>query len=87
MPDVRPAILQEREKTHGDFAVNAAVSQGLKIVLRGSVRWGDLDARQKEAIDMICCKLGRIMAGDAGFAEHWIDLAGYAQLGREACAQ
>lgn len=85
MPDVRPAILQEREKTHGDFAVNAAVSQGLKNVLRASLGWGNLDDRQKEAVDMICCKLGRIMSGDARFADHWVDLAGYAQLGREAC--
>lgn len=39
-----------------------------------------LDVVISEALDMICHKLGRIIAGDASFKDHWVDIAGYATL-------
>ena len=39
-----------------------------------------LDAYQREALDMIAHKIGRIFAVDADFLDHWLDIAGYATL-------
>ena len=40
----------------------------------------DTDAVISEALDMILHKIGRIVAGDATFKDHWVDIAGYATL-------
>lgn len=73
-------LLDERHKTHGSFIVNGRVSQKLKQVFRNEQGWGDLDPIHREAIDHICGKFGRIMAGQPTFDDHWDDIAGYAQL-------
>jgi hypothetical protein len=39
-----------------------------------------LDDDMQESLDMITHQIGRIIAGDPGFADHWRDIAGYAQL-------
>jgi hypothetical protein len=47
------------------------------------VQYADLlstDAVIAEALDMILHKIGRIVAGDATFKDHWVDIAGYATL-------
>lgn len=33
-----------------------------------------------EALEMIAHKIGRILNGDPGYADSWVDIAGYAQL-------
>jgi hypothetical protein len=35
---------------------------------------------QQEAFDFIASKLARILSGQAKFADHWRDIAGYAML-------
>jgi hypothetical protein len=55
-------LLAERHATHGSFAHNAAYSQQLKQVFRGSIGWEFLDQRQKEALDAIALKLSRILS-------------------------
>lgn len=72
--------LAERSKTHGDFLTNSVISQTLKLSLRARDGWEDLSASQREAIEMICHKLGRILAGNSNFEDHWRDIAGYATL-------
>lgn len=75
------ALLDERNSTHGSFIVNSRVSQRLKEVFRNEATWyQSLDPIHREAIDHICGKFGRIMAGQATFDDHWDDIAGYAQL-------
>lgn len=74
------AVLDARGKTHGRFEDHATATQAMKEVLRASPSWARMDARQRESVDMIVHKLGRIAAGDPAFADHWIDIAGYAQL-------
>ena len=74
------AILKERGKQHGDFAVNARVSQDLKKVVRGSLPTNHLTPSQSEAIDMILHKISRIVAGDPNHIDHWVDISGYATL-------
>lgn len=71
--------LAEREKTHGPYARHAAITQALKEILHGPW-WASFSPTQKETIDMIAHKLGRICAGDPDFPDHYKDIAGYATL-------
>lgn len=73
-------LLEERNTTHGSFVVNSRVSQRLKEVFRNESNWEKLDPIHREAIDHICGKFGRIMAGQPTFDDHWDDIAGYAGL-------
>lgn len=90
----REPILQEREKTHGNFATNADISQELKRIMHGTyaaggakqrTNYGDMKPAQREALDQIALKLSRLLSGQPGFKDHWADIAGYAKLGEEAC--
>ena len=74
-------ILEERQKTHGDFALNAIISQELKTTIRtySADTLGFTD-QMKEALDVICGKIARIIAGDPYHSDHWRDIAGYATL-------
>lgn len=80
----RDPLLQERQKTHGSFEMNAHISQKLKTVfdLHGKKQ---LREQHQEALDMIALKLSRILSGQAHFKDHWDDIAGYAKLASEAC--
>lgn len=82
-------LLQERGKTHGDFTVHARVTQDMKANFYHHVsgRRLALSCCQREAIDMIFHKLGRIVAGDPDFKDHWDDIAGYAKLVADRCPQ
>ena len=74
-------ILNEREKTHGDYTAVSELTQELKdaAYIFGK---NTLGASQKTALDMIFLKIARIMCGDPNHADHWDDIAGYAMLGR-----
>ena len=76
------ALLDERARTHGDYAVHALITQDLKRVITHHV--ADLDRRldddMQESLDMITHKIGRIIAGYPAEPDHWRDIAGYAQL-------
>jgi len=37
-------------------------------------------ADQREALDMICHKIARIVNGNPDYADSWTDIAGYATL-------
>lgn len=79
----RPALLQDREKTHGSFVTNACISQGLKASMRGAGDWNALHPVHRESMEMIALKLSRILSGQAMFKDHWDDIAGYASLAAE----
>jgi len=78
--DTTQGLLNERDSTHGSFIVNARVSQALKEVFRNEPGWEQLEIIHREAIDHMCGKFGRIMAGQPTFDDHWDDLGGYAGL-------
>jgi len=84
MKMARRKILDEREKTHGDFSETAEIAQGLKYIIDENSEKVSSQA-QREALEMICTKIARILAGNAKEADHWKDIAGYAELGMEAC--
>lgn len=80
MTDTIDTLLTERGKTHGDYAVHASITQELKGVMQIQKNWLSLTPSQREALDMIAHKVGRILAGNPHYADHWDDIAGYARL-------
>lgn len=74
------AILAERSKTHGDFTDSARVMQRLKRILWAEEGWDRLSDAQREGLEMIVHKIGRIINGNANTKDHWDDIAGYAKL-------
>lgn len=83
--DLSRGVLNERGSTHGDFEDNGHIMQGLKTVMRAHVGWNKLAPYQKEALEMIQHKIGRILCGDHTYFDHWRDIAGYAKLVEERC--
>ena len=47
--------------------------------------WAKLTDPQKEALEMIAHKIGRILAGRPAFRDQWDDIAGYAKLVAYRC--
>jgi uncharacterized protein DUF6378 len=72
-------------KTHGPFDEHAAMAQDIKDRMRSHAGWARLSQPHREALDMIAHKVARAVTGDAAYADHWHDIAGYAALGEEAC--
>ena len=87
--DSTAALVQERKSVHGDWMEQATLAQDLKVQVRAAVEEHHdyhttfrLPPHQREAIEMILVKISRICAGDPSHADHWIDIEGYARLGR-----
>lgn len=72
--------LKAREKTYGNFFEQAHIGQALKNVVQLQPRWSELEDDQKEALEMICVKVARIMNGDPNYQDNWHDIEGYARL-------
>lgn len=76
-------VLDERGSRYGKFEDHAAITMALKNVIQyssGGVKWECLRSSQKEALHMICHKIGRIVNGDPNYIDSWVDIVGYAQL-------
>lgn len=71
-------ILEERKKTHGDFASMSTTAWSIRnAIYSGNNVFTPI---MQEAINMIVHKLSRIVHGDPAEIDHWQDIAGYAQL-------
>ncbi len=83
MPTPTERLLDKRDKTHGDWTIQAACARDIKAAL---LKHGllQLPPGVGEALDMIAVKMSRIMTGDWGFPDHWDDISGYAMCGKEA---
>ena len=90
-PDALAAILAERGKRYGKFTGHADITQQIKRIMQTHEverddpqiprrSWDILAADQKEALDMIAHKIGRILSGDPNYHDSWIDICGYAKL-------
>lgn len=79
MPDIHET-LAERGARYGRFTDHARVTQEIKCALLSAPRSGALQYDQREALEMIAHKLGRIVCGDPNYADSWVDVAGYATL-------
>lgn len=75
--------LTQRQGTHGEFTDNAEIMQELKQACRSTQGWANLSRVQKEALEMILHKVGRIVTGNPNEPDHWHDIAGYATLARD----
>lgn len=73
-------ILEDREKTHGNFRDHSYYTQALKSVIKESPNYDRMSEMQMEALDMIAHKIGRILAGNPDHKDHWLDIEGYARL-------
>ena len=78
--DTLKKILDDRGEKYGAFDGHAQISQHLKRVMWGVEGWGRLSDQQREALEMITHKIGRVLNGDPDYADSWTDIAGYAQL-------
>jgi hypothetical protein len=72
--------LNERGKRYGEFRDHARITQRLKAECAAQPKWERLTHSQREALEMICHKIGRILNGDPNYDDSWRDIAGYAQL-------
>lgn len=74
------ATLAERGQRYGKFTGHAAVTQHLKEVMRVHKGWLNLAPDQRECLDMVAHKVGRILNGDPDYHDSWHDIVGYAKL-------
>ena len=82
----RDPLLVEREKHHGDFRVNAELWKKLTDAFEEYCDINTLSVRQQLALSMIFGKIARL-AQKPRFRDHWKDIAGYAKLALEDCAE
>lgn len=74
------SLITERGSRYGKFKDGADIMQSLKDTMRDVDGWNNLTASQREALDMIQHKIGRILNGDPAYDDSWKDIAGYATL-------
>ena len=79
----RPEItetLAERGKRYGEFPEHAHITQSLKRAMVDSPNWPWLRDDQKESLEMVAHKIGRILNGDPDYHDSWHDIVGYTKL-------
>lgn len=74
------SLIAERGTRYGKFKDGAEIMRDLKHVMHDVDGWNNLSPSQKEALDMIQHKIGRILNGDPNYDDNWKDIAGYAKL-------
>jgi len=72
--------LEQRGSRYGEFISHAEISQRLKDDMRMCPKWDELHSDQKESLEMIAHKVGRILNGDPNYHDSWHDIVGYAKL-------
>jgi hypothetical protein len=78
-------LLSQRQETHGDFNEVARIAQQFRKMMRVEFGWEHMNDAQREALDSMASKFGRIASGDPNFRDHWDDIAGYATLASLHC--
>ncbi len=74
------STINERGERYGKFNDGANIMQTLKNVMRETDGWERLTASQREALEMIQHKIGRVLNGDPNYDDNWRDICGYSQL-------
>lgn len=78
-PNDVDAVLAERGARYGKFKDHARITQAFKTIIDECDN-GKLSFSQRESLDMIVHKIGRILNGDPNYADSWVDIAGYSKL-------
>jgi hypothetical protein len=74
-----------RDHQHGGMESVGELCQQMKSAMRRGSNWSRLTPGRREALDMICHKIARILSGaDPRDPEHWTDIAGYAHAAMRA---
>lgn len=74
------ATLAERESRYGSFDEHARIAQAIKSAMADSPNWHRLAPDQREALEMVAHKAGRILNGDPNYHDNWHDIIGYVKL-------
>lgn len=74
------STLQERGSRYGDFGEHARITQAIKRAMADSPNWPSLEDDQREALEMVAHKIGRVLNGDPNFHDSWHDMIGYLTL-------
>jgi hypothetical protein len=78
-PSTIDSTLAERASRYGSFTGHAKITQDLKrAMVQGN--WPRLADDQKECLEMLAHKIGRILNGDPDYHDSWHDLVGYSKL-------
>ena len=72
--------LAERGDRYGSFEGHAAVTQSIKRAMMSGQNWHRLADDQREALEMVAHKVGRILNGDPDYIDSWHDIIGYVRL-------
>ena len=73
------ATLTERGNRYGDFPTHAKITQDIKRAMMQG-KWQALADDQRECLEMLAHKIGRILNGDPDYHDSWHDIVGYAKL-------
>lgn len=79
MTDIN-ATLAERGGRYGTFENQARICQNIKRAFADSPNWEALADDQRECLDMLANKVGRILNGDPNYHDSWHDIIGYTKL-------
>lgn len=74
------ATLAERGARYGRFTEHARIAQAIKAAMADSTNWRALADDQRECLEMLAHKIGRILNGDPDYHDSWHDIVGYTKL-------
>lgn len=72
--------LEERGTRYGNFDEQAKITQNIKRAMVTGRNWCKLAPDQREALEMVAHKIGRILNGDPDYIDSWHDIIGYVRL-------
>lgn len=72
--------LAERGSRYGKFSDHARITQEIKQVMQETPQWPLMTPSQREALEMVAHKIGRIVNGDPTYIDSWVDIEGYVHL-------
>jgi hypothetical protein len=79
MTDIE-TTLEQRGDRYGKFTDHARITQNIKRAMQDSPNWTRLRDEQKETLEMLAHKIGRILNGDPNYHDSWHDIIGYTKL-------
>jgi hypothetical protein len=72
--------LKARGVGYGSFIGHPLITQGIKRAMIASPNWNTLRDDQRECLEMVAHKIGRILNGDPYYHDSWHDINGYVKL-------
>lgn len=79
MPEISHTLM-ERGNRYGSFDEHARITQHIKRAMYDSPNWTKMSDAQREALEMVAHKIGRILNGDPDYHDSWHDIIGYTKL-------